>query len=1198
MSDIPSPAFFTICARNRLSFARTLCASVREHHPGARFYVALCDRVDGLAQTDDAAFEVIPLDALAIPGFDGMAGRYGAAELNAALKPFVFEHLFSVRDERRVVFLAPDTCVYSPLRDVADRLGVDVDAILTPHVLAPAENAGIDDIRLLQVGVFNLGFVALHRTDRVRAIVQWWGRRLQQQCVSDTRNGLFLDQKWANLLPSFIARTLILHHPGYNVACWNLWQRRLARGDRGWTVNGQPLAFFHFSANDLDREDALPRPGSPSATAMTGEAADLLRDYGARLLANGHAHDARLPTAFARSGAPELDELILAPVPAAPPMPELADAAMPGTGSAAAPMRPRTPVRAAPRGKLGNALVTLGRAREHAGGWWPMAAKGIAVYRRGGLGLMRDTVRQLNRTHPHRQQASLASPAIVAPAIASPAAGGHGGAVPAAQPAAQAARAQAPQAQSSGEAAPAGALDALRAQMEAQCEARVHAVRAEVAAQWSQRVVAARVETAAQLSRQVSAVHAQVAAHWSSQLAAADAAHWPAPAASSSSPEVGDVSRPMPANGPRERVLIMSHDAQAHGAQYLALSLLREFLQIGVEVEVLMQGPGWLEPQFTALAPMHRLYRMDADALRGLAADLRARGFTRVIANTTVTGCVIWPFRDAGMRIVSLIHELPQLIAHYGLETAREVLADASERLVVPARPIRDGLVGALGEARLEGKLLTRTQGLYTRNRYRGSSDMHEPRARLRSRLGLPDDARIALSVGYADLRKGADLLAEATLLACARRPDFHTVWVGHADAELRASIEAKMAAAGLADRFRFVGLDFDTDDYFAGADVYALTSREDPFPSVVMESLVVGVPVVAFAGTGGCADLVDGLCGFSVPAFDVGAYADAMLRIIGDAALGARLGDAGRGLIDREFGFRRYALDLLDMVGIGFAQVSAVVPNYNYARYLPERIDSIAAQTAPMTEIVVLDDASSDNSIEVLRLQRMYTNPEPVIVHNATNSGSVFRQWLAGVRRARGEFVWIAEADDAAEPGLVQALLPAMRADPGIVMAYAQSSRVDAAGFVLHADYLGYTDDLSPGRWRASYTATGAEEVEAGLAVKNTIPNVSAALFRRDALLEVLETHIGELAEYRIAGDWLAYLYLLRKGRIHYVPDVLNRHRYHGGSVTGGLEAQRHYDEVVSVQALAQRLYPVGASTRAAAAAYARSLRTYFGLG
>ncbi|MFZ5638489.1 MAG: glycosyltransferase [Pseudomonadota bacterium] len=1182
MSDTAYPAFFTICAKNFLAYARTLCASVREQHPGARFYVALCDRVDGEIDPAAEPFEIVLPEQLAIPDFAGMAERYNITELNTAIKPFVFEYLFEQRDERRIVYLDPDILVLSPLIDVVERLGVDADAILTPHVLAPAENAEIDDIKMLQLGVYNLGFVALHRTDRVREIVRWWARRLERQCVIDVPNGLFVDQKWANLLPSFIPRTLVLHHPGYNVAYWNLPQRRVVRGDAAWTVNGRPLVFFHFSGNDLYNEQVFARH-SPSLTMeAAGDAAELLREYRARVFANGHAHYATLPYAFSWSGASGHNEHTPEDV-AVRTRAAVAPVAMPMPTASSAP----AVARRVGNGRLGNALITLRRAREYAGGWWPMAAKGLGVYRRGGLRLMRDTVRELNRMHPRRAPAPVASISVVSTQD-----------VPMLQIASSTASSTTDLAASTAVSADRAAADlatTLRAQLEAEFESRLRTARAEAAAQWSQRVVQARAETAAQLSRRVGALHAQISAHWSEQLASADAAGWPIrqsapPARSMSVDEASD-------RAPRPRVLIMSHDAQAHGAQYLALSLTREFLQSGVDVEVLMQGPGWLEPQFTALAPMHRLYAMDADALRALAADLRARGFDRLIANTTVTGCVIWPFRDAGMRIVSLIHELPLLIANYGLEEAREVLADASERLVVPARPIEDGLVGALGEARLAGKLVTRTQGLYTRNRYRGSRDMREPRQRLRARLGLPHDARVALCVGYADLRKGVDLLAEATVLACARRSDFHAVWVGHSDAALRAQIEARMAEAGLADRFVFAGLDFDTDDYFAGADVYALTSREDPFPSVVMESLVVGVPVVAFAGTGGCADLVDGLCGFSVPSFDVGVYADAMLRIVGDPALGARLGEAGRELIDREFGFRRYALDLLAMVGIDIPQVSAVVPNYNYARYLPERIDSIADQTAPMTEIVVLDDASTDDSVEVLRLQRMYTNPEPVIVRNAVNSGSVFRQWLEGVRRARGEFVWIAEADDAADPRLIATLLPAMRADPGIVMAYAQSSRVDAAGFELHADYLGYTDDLSVERWRAPYTATGAEEVEAGLAVKNTIPNVSAALFRRAPLLEVLETHIEELAGYRIAGDWLVYLYLLRQGRIHYAPQTLNRHRYHGASVTGRLQAQRHYDEVVAVQGLAQRLYPVGAATRAAAADYARSLRAHFGL-
>lgn len=1182
MTQTVSPVFFTICTHHTLAQARALRASVSVHHPGARFVLVCADQVAQQAGDVDG---VVAPERLGVPALADMRARYTAAQLRAALKPFVFAHLFD-EGAADAIYLDPTGFVCAPMREIVASLGAQTDAILTPHLLRPAEGVRVGDLQMLQMGAYHLGVLALHASARVREIVRWWGRRVEAQCEVDVAGGLYLDQKWASLLPSYIPDTLVLHHPGYHLGCWNLHQRRLSADGEGWRVDGEPLVFVNFGGDPVQCERTFcgEDPEVPHDTAQ---------------------HAAMLYTHYlcALRGDPADGASLQLPVPSAAP-----PAAQPAVVSAVEPAAVRAASSASPSARtrrVRNALVTLRRARAHAGGWSAMALKGAAVFRRGGVRLMRDTLRELNRTHPG-VSASRAQPDD---ALRSSNVADRGGAMVQADPP----QALPPTTES---------LQALRTQVEAEWSAKLHAARAEASALWSQRVVAARVETAAQLSRQVGALHAQIVGQWSEQLAAADAAGWPARPHGTVSPAAAcapaRVASEAVGAAPRGRILLMSHDAQAHGAQYLALSLTREFRTLGFEVEVLMQGGGWLEPQFSALAPVHRLYTLGAEGRRALADDLVRRGFRALIANTTVTGLVIREFADAGLRIVSLIHELPVLVAGYGLEQARETLADVSERLVVPARPVWDGLVDALGETRLAGKLVTRPQGLYTRNRYRGLTDMSEPRRRLRERLGLPATAAVVLCVGYADLRKGADLLAEAAVIACGRRADVmsadvmstdvmsadvmradvHVVWVGHADAALRAEIEARMAQAGLSSHFVFAGLDFDTDDYFAGADVYALTSREDPFPSVVMESLAVGVPVVAFAGTGGCADLVaGGEVGFAVPAFDVQAYADALLRLVDDPALRTRLGDAGRALIDREFGFRRYALDVLAMVGLEVAQVSAVVPNYNYARYLPERIDSIAAQRHPVMEIVALDDASGDDSVEVLRLQRMYVQPEPVIVPSATNSGSVFRQWLAGVRRASGEFVWIAEADDAADPALIETLLPAMRADPSIVMGYVQSSRVDAAGCVIAEDYLGWTDDLSVERWRAPYVATGAEEAEAGLAVKNTVPNVSAALFRRAPLLATLERHIAELETYRVAGDWLVYLYLLREGRIHYAPQVLNRHRYHGGSVTGSLDAQRHYDEVVAVQRIAGTLYPLSAPTRARADAYAQHLRTHFGL-
>ncbi|HEY1139205.1 MAG TPA: glycoside hydrolase family 99-like domain-containing protein, partial [Lysobacter sp.] len=647
----------------------------------------------------------------------------------------------------------------------------------------------------------------------------------------------------------------------------------------------------------------------------------------------------------------------------------------------------------------------------------------------------------------------------------------------------------------------------------------------------------------------------------------------------------------------RRKVVVVSHDAHPHGAQYLALNLVRELTQgLGLEVEVILQGGGRLEADFQALAKVHKPFETGED-LAALASSLHRRGFDLVIANTAVAGRIVAPLREAGLRIVSLVHELPGVVRQYGLEEAVRSLVRCADHVVVAAAAVARGLEEFVEPNALHAKLVTRPQGLFTRSRYRGWNDKAEPRRRLRARLGLDERARIVLSVGYADRRKGVDLLVQAAIRACGKDPNLHFVWVGHRDVGIEEEVRTQLRKSGLESRFHFVGLDFDTDDYYAGADVYALASREDPFPSVVLESLSVGTPVVAFAGTGGGADLVSHTGGEVVPAFDTDAYADALHGLIEDAVRLEALGQAGAALIDAEFSFRRYAMDLLALGGSGLPRVSVVVPNYNYAHYLRERLESIAGQTQPVYEIIVLDDASGDGSADEMQKLRGEIHPEPRWIANASNSGSVFRQWLKGVELARGDYVWIAEADDLSKPEFLGRLSRLLTAYPDAVMAYSQSEQIDEFGQVLAADYAAYTDSLSRTRWLNNYECSGNEEVEAGLAVKNTIPNVSAVLFRREPLLAVLRRHIEEVAAYRIAGDWLVYLLLLKQGRLAFESSACNQHRRHSASVTLGSAGRQHLDEVVRVQHAAQALYPIDSATRSAADAYAKSLRAHFGL-
>jgi O-antigen biosynthesis protein len=646
-----------------------------------------------------------------------------------------------------------------------------------------------------------------------------------------------------------------------------------------------------------------------------------------------------------------------------------------------------------------------------------------------------------------------------------------------------------------------------------------------------------------------------------------------------------------------ERIAVVTHDAHPHGAQYIALNIVRELgTTFACDVEVVLLGEGVLEVEFAKYATLHRLGGMDpvGEEAVALAKAMAARGIRLAIVNTTVSGAFAPALKAAGIRVISLIHELPGVIENNGLADRARTVASHADLVVFPAPEVRDGFArfAQLDERRVR----LRPQGVYKRNRYQTPRARIAAREELRRRLGLPDRARIVLCVGFADRRKGVDLFVDIGLRVARASQDVHFLWLGHFDPSLEPDIRRAVDRSGFADRFHFAGRDPDTDLYYAGSDLYLLTSREDPFPSVVLESLQVGVPVIGFEGVGGFAHLLRRGCGWLVPAFDTAAAAREVLDLLGNPDRAVSLGERGRELVGDEYCFRHYLFDLLDMGRMRMDRVSVIVPNYNYARYLGDRIRSIAKQTLPFFELIVLDDASSDDSLDVLDALQVELDVEIRVVRNSENSGSAFLQWRRGVGMARGDFVWIAEADDIAEPGFL-AKVTASFADPDVVMSYCQSKQIGSAGEILAEHYLDYTGDVSWERWTHAYTARGIEEIRTALAIKNTIPNVSAVVFRREALLRAIESCLGNVLEYRIAGDWIIYLEVLKSGSIAYTPGALNRHRRHRSSVTIGSDNLPHLLEILRVQKMVRDQYELDPIVRQKARDYAQQLYEYFSL-
>lgn len=232
---------------------------------------------------------------------------------------------------------------------------------------------------------------------------------------------------------------------------------------------------------------------------------------------------------------------------------------------------------------------------------------------------------------------------------------------------------------------------------------------------------------------------------------------------------------------------------------------------------------------------------------------------------------------------------------------------------------------------------------------------------------------------------------------------------------------------------------------------------------------------------------------------------------------------------------------------------ISVVVPSYNHGAFIDQRLASILSQRRAPCEIIIIDDASQDDSL--LRARSFaQTAPIPVrIIAREQNSGSPFASWEEGARLARGDLLWIAESDDVADPRLLERLAPFLERDERVMLAYCQSAAIGRHGERLADDHLFYTDEIDAQRWEAPYLVPGEAEIAEALAIKNTIHNVSAVLFRRRDLAEVA----GAIVADRYCGDWRSYALLAARGWIGYSPEPLNLTRRHDANAT--LEGERN---------------------------------------
>lgn len=231
--------------------------------------------------------------------------------------------------------------------------------------------------------------------------------------------------------------------------------------------------------------------------------------------------------------------------------------------------------------------------------------------------------------------------------------------------------------------------------------------------------------------------------------------------------------------------------------------------------------------------------------------------------------------------------------------------------------------------------------------------------------------------------------------------------------------------------------------------------------------------------------------------------------------------------------------------------KVSVIVPNFNYAQFLPERMASIFEQTFQDFEVILLDDCSTDNSRELLTEYAQHDKVSHCIF-NDKNSGSPFHQWVKGIELAKGDWIWIAEADDVADTHFLEYTISEVEKYSSVGLCYSHLKAINVEGIFL------WTQEIAPNR-----LFSGEQFIHEKLIYSTTIFNVSCCVFSRKSY-DLIDVSIFQ--KYPHAGDYMFYIQMAEVADVFELGLVLDGFRIHQASTSHSVNIDTKLEETFSV--------------------------------
>lgn len=595
-------------------------------------------------------------------------------------------------------------------------------------------------------------------------------------------------------------------------------------------------------------------------------------------------------------------------------------------------------------------------------------------------------------------------------------------------------------------------------------------------------------------------------------------------------------------------VLLVTHDCSLTGGPMVVLELAEYLVAEGaIDVVALSIHGGVLAERFQALPDFQILGQDGMKNLDDVLEPFSARPLKVAFCNTVVTSGLVGPLRRHGFRVVSLVHEMPAVVEQFGASRIRDI-DEAADAIVFGSSFVRDAIVRAYEPS--NAVLFVVPTG--TASPVFTADDVAAARRRLREEAGFPQDAFVVLGCGTVDYRKGVDLflsVAQHVMQNTAPGPDIRFVWIGTPTQPYMRFCLDDVEKLGLSSRVRLLEARPDLARFLPGADVFTLTSREDPFPLVTLSAMACAVPPIVFDRSGGAPDAVAGDAGMIVPYLDLSAMAAAILALAADPGRRITMGRRAFERYREHYTERAFAKGLstvlahigtkLDLTGRARSsaparpgkevgrpsnQVSVVIPSYNHARYVETAIRSVLDQDEPIRELIIVDDGSRDGSDRVIRrVIDDYEGPVTIRYEPLKTNGGAHAAIMRGLSIARGEILSILNSDDSYATNRFSTMLRQVPAQ-GDFIAFSAVDFLDEA-----CDRL--DEDSGIAGWYRMALGHVLECPTVGFALlRNNIAVTSGNLvFTRE-----LYRKVGGFARYRMCHDWD---FLMRAS--HYVEPI-----------------------------------------------------------